>query len=235
MRLLIEFESLAEMSYHRLYKHTIQGYLYSLLERTNYRTLHDSRHFKFFTFSDVFPLGDLRPGTTKKLLVSSPNPNLIQSMHDASQKNPESYLESLPIRIMKSKIIKLKFRHRLTTGSPIVLYQDNAMNVYFSFKRGGDLSFFLRRLEENAVKKFNSYYQTNYKFEGPLFDKIIFSKEVAVKNVKDGKEFIVIGTTWKVLEKTDIKGEDQRFYDFIMECGLGEKNSMGFGFLNPIR
>jgi len=62
-----------------------------------------------------------------------------------------------------------------------------------------------------------------------------FNKEVAVKNVKGGKEFIIIGSVWYLLEKFEISEEMRRFYWFLMECGLGEKNSMGFGFVNPVR
>ncbi|WP_297065841.1 CRISPR-associated endoribonuclease Cas6, partial [Thermococcus sp.] len=45
----------------------------------------------------------------------------------------------------------------------------------------------------------------------------------------------VIGSNWELLEKERIKPEERRFYRFIMDAGLGEKNSLGFGFLNPLR
>lgn len=59
--------------------------------------------------------------------------------------------------------------------------------------------------------------------------------DVYVKVVKQGVLFPVIGSNWELLEKERIKSEERRFYRFIMETGLGEKNSLGFGFLNPIR
>lgn len=52
---------------------------------------------------------------------------------------------------------------------------------------------------------------------------------------KKGREFLVVGTTWKLLEKIKIRKEERKFYKFIMDCGLGEKNSLGFGFINPIK
>ena len=46
---------------------------------------------------------------------------------------------------------------------------------------------------------------------------------------------VIIGSVWYLLEKFEISEEMRRFYWFLMECGLGEKNSMGFGFVNPVR
>jgi len=86
------------------------------------------------------------------------------------------------------------------------------------------------------VKKYQIYYNDpEFQLSGKIFDTIEFRKEVAVHNRKQGKEFIHIGTLWKKLEKEYINKEERRFYHFIMESGLGEKNSMGFGFLNPIQ
>ena len=70
--------------------------------------------------------------------------------------------------------------------------------------------------------------------KGNIFDRLKFKKEVAVTLRMDNTEFIMIGTVWRSLEKFNINRENGDFYRFIMDCGLGEKNSMGFGFINPI-
>lgn len=55
-----------------------------------------------------------------------------------------------------------------------------------------------------------------------------------MKVVKNGVPFPVIGSNWELLEKERIKPEERKFYRFLMDVGLGEKNSLGFGFVNPI-
>ena len=45
--------------------------------------------------------------------------------------------------------------------------------------------------------------------------------------------FLIIGSLWKNLEKFNM--DDKKFYKFILDCGLGEKNSLGFGMLNTLR
>ena len=70
--------------------------------------------------------------------------------------------------------------------------------------------------------------------EEDIFDLLQFKKEVAITVKKDNKSFIIIGTIWSLLEKRIPRGYG-KFYRFIFECGLGEKNSLGFGFLNNLR
>jgi CRISPR-associated endoribonuclease Cas6 len=89
-------------------------------------------------------------------------------------------------------------------------------------------------LKENAVKKYEAFYGENVRIEGQIFDRLRFNKEVAVKNVKSGREFIIIGSMWYLLELFELNDDLKQFYWFLMECGLGEKNSMGFGFVNPV-
>jgi CRISPR-associated endoribonuclease Cas6 len=98
------------------------------------------------------------------------------------------------------KKVNVTLKNPFISGSPIVLYKDNRTNLYHSFRRDGDLDFFLRRLKENAVKKYEAFYGEEAEFAESLFDRLRFNKEVAVKNVKEGKEFILIGvcgTYWR--------------------------------------
>ena len=52
--------------------------------------------------------------------------------------------------------------------------------------------------------------------------------------IMKNQTFIIIGSLWKVLEK-NIAREDRKFYNFLFDCGLGEKNSLGMGFINNRR
>ena len=53
-------------------KRTIRQQVYSLLkESKKYHELHDKNGFKFFNFSNIFPLGDYTPNSIKKLIEDS--------------------------------------------------------------------------------------------------------------------------------------------------------------------
>ncbi len=233
MRLMIKIASEGYVPFNKINKHTIQGMLYSFLKGTKYEELHRKRGFKFFSFSDIFPANDFYPGKKKTLIVSSPNYDLINTWYNQFKRNRYLYLSDEPFKIDEVKKFSLPLKNIFETGSPVVLYKDNTRGTYVSFKRNDDLRFFLSRLKENAVKKYNAFYDDEYDMEEPLFDVMQFRKEVVVKLKKDMDEFDVIGTMWKSMKKLYIDKDNRKFYKFLMDTGLGEKNSLGFGFVNP--
>ncbi len=235
MRILLRFRPLESFSFDEVCKHTLQGFIYSALKESSYSSLHDTSSFKFFCFSDIFPSGDYREDEDKNLIISSPDPHFINTLYKSLNEKKEFRLKTHKVKIEDLKKFYVSLKNSFISGSPIVLYKDNKMNIYYSFKRDGDLDFFHQRLKDNAVKKYNAYYNSDFQLEGDLFDNMEFKKEVAVRNFKGGKEFIVIGNVWSLLERSSISKGEKAFYNFIMECGLGEKNSMGFGFVNPLK
>jgi len=235
MRALIRFRSQKFVPHSKINKHTVQGMIYSLLQGTEFEDLHAKRGFKYFTFSDIFPPGDFYPGREKSLLISSPNPRFIEAIHIYAKGLGYLYLSDEPFEIVEVKKFRVPSTGRFITGSPVVLYKDNRKNLYFSFRRGDTPDFFLKRVAENAVKKYNAYYDDEMTLEEEIFDVLRFKKEVSVVLKKGDKSFTVIGTMWSLLAKERIPRGYGKFYRFLMDCGLGEKNSLGFGFLNPLR
>ena len=156
MRLLITFTPTTGINYNAINKHTIQGMIYSLLKNTEYGEYHNIKRFKFFTFSDIFPLGNFIPKERKNLLISSPDPKFIRSIKNDLKERDYLKLGSWKIEITSYKTITLKPKNRFISGSPIVLYKDNRKNLYFSFKRDNDLNFFVERLKDNACLLYTS-------------------------------------------------------------------------------
>ncbi len=235
MRLMLEIVPSFDGVFENVNKHAIQGMIYAHLKDTKYSTYHDSNRFKFFSFSDIFPVSNFTKGVKKNLLISSPNNDLINTIYLSLKNVKIIHIKEMEFEVEAVKIFTLNPSRMYISASPIVLYKDNHLNEYFSFERDNDLNFFLERLKENALNKYFAYTGNHIDFSENLFDRLVFRKEVAVKDYKDGKEFIIIGSMWKVLEKNYIRDKYKYLYEFIMDCGLGEKNSLGFGFINPIR
>ena len=235
MRLKLDIISEEDFSYQDINKHMIQGMIYSYLWDTEYEKMHEEKKFKFFSFSDIFPPTDFKKGEEKNLIISSPNKKFIEVLYQKMKDENYIYFGNKGFMIKKISKFNLPLRRKFITGSPIVLYQDNRENLYFSFERNPDLSFFLERLKNNALKKYNAFYGETMVLEETIFDKIIFGREVVVPLKKGKNKFLIIGTTWKTLEKFKYNRDERKLYRFIMDCGLGEKNSLGFGFLNPVR
>ncbi|WP_297065169.1 CRISPR-associated endoribonuclease Cas6 [Thermococcus sp.] len=236
MRLRITFEPYGDVA-RQPNKHAVQGFIYNLLKGSEYGERHDEPRFKFFTFSDFFTDSTGRP----TLLISSPEKGFINTLYSAIRERESVYIGRQELEIVELKKFKLPLRRAFQTGSPIVLYRNAEKNEYFKLHQHRDLRFFLQRLKENAEKKYEAFYGEDFFLEGPIFDRLIpklrtnGKLDVYVKVVKNGIPFPVIGSNWELLEKERIKPEERRFYRFIMDAGLGEKNSLGFGFLNPLR
>ncbi|QDA31342.1 CRISPR-associated endoribonuclease Cas6 [Thermococcus indicus] len=218
-------------------KHAVQGFIYNMLRGTEYGERHSEAKFKFFTFSDFFIDRSGRP----TLIVSSPDKDFINALHSSLKDRVSVHLGTEELIIAELKKFKLPPRKHFQTGSPVVIYKNSRENEYFKLHAHRDLHFFLNRLKENAEKKYNAFYGEDFHLDGPIFDRMIpklrknGKLDVYVRVVKWGRAFPVIGSHWELLEKDRIRAEERRFYEFIMEAGLGEKNSLGFGFLNPIR
>jgi len=94
---------------------------------------------------------------------------------------------------------------------------------------------FVRQLEENLIKKYERFYQE--KLDGdflPLFEDLKFKKPAICHFILRGIEIKVVGSVWEFyfpyLQKEKIK-----LLNFGIDSGFGERNSLGFGFINLLR
>lgn len=229
---MIVFEPKEYVKYFDIDKYDVQGFIYFLLKNDSvFNNLHNMNGFKFFNFSNIFPVCDFEKNTLKKLIISSPNPIFIRSLYEELNKISTFKLSKYKMEILKIKILRNKKYSKFISSTPIVLFENNKKNKYYSFKQNLNFDFFFSRLEDNAIKKYIAFYDNDFKLDSSLFSGFEFVREVSVRVKKDGNSFIVIGSLWKNLE-FELTHKNKDFYNFLFDIGLGEKNSLGFGFLN---
>ena len=300
MRLIIRFEPQEDIAYSQIHNYLIQGFIYSLLKETEFEKLHDLKTFKFFCFSNVFPITDFKKFEEKMLIISSPNKYFIDCLYKRLKEVNEFKLGIYSFYLKGVKKIRNKLKLPWQTATPIVLnkgkeaflYDENRnivyrvfvrdigilkklglkkvkigvnkekvktleknlstfdleylknlkiikiKDLYYSFQKEHNFTEWLEDLKRNSLIKYNLFFNKNFYFEEPIFEELKYDKEVCVDNIKiKGKGYArFIGTMWKklnVLRKLD--KEERMFYYFIQECGLGRLNSLGFGFVNPIK
>ena len=111
-------------------------------------------------------------------------------------------------------------------------------NHCYSFKNDDiNYNWFFNRLKENALKKYNAFYvKLLNSVESWVFrvDSFSFKREVAIPFERYNHKFLLIGSLWDNLT-CNINKSNRKFYEFIYESGLGEKNSTGMGFINNVR
>jgi CRISPR-associated endoribonuclease Cas6 len=102
---------------------------------------------------------------------------------------------------------------------------------YWRADRNHPLELFFNQLESNLRKKYDSYHgresdmMSHYE---PVFNSSRFLKQVAIEvPVTEKYRQTVIGTKWlfKFAGGNDL-------VRFAVDCGLGELNQLGFGFMN---
>lgn len=229
---MIKFEPKQNIKYSEIDKYTVQGFIYSILRRdSQFNDFHNQSGFKFFNFSNIFPVEDFEINSLKKLIISSPNDDLIKALYNKLKDMYYFYLKNYKMEILKVELLRYKYCSKFITATPIVLFEDNKSNKYYSFKQNPDFNFFFERLKDNAIKKYNTFNDCDFSLDSELFSGFEFGREVSIRVVKKNNKFIIIGSLWKNLE-FNFTSHNKDFYRFLFENGLGEKNSLGFGFLN---
>jgi len=300
MRLMIEFKPKQNVTLNSISNYSIQGFIYKLLKNTEFSWIHSYKGFKMFCFSNIIPIekdGILKQDKSYKLIISSPNPQMIKAMKNNLKNLKEFRLDNYKFEIQRAKSFKIKLSFPWKTSTPIILIKNKdvylsdkkdvykvsvkvlnhpmlklfkkskmkneqidlknakeiklnqlpfldkkkfkivkVIDVYYNFQKGDNFFDWLRDLKDNSLEKYFSFTGYHFYFEENLFDELEFWKSVSIVNRIKGKDVIRIGTLWKKLNVLrSLDREEKNFYYFIMESGLGVLNSLGFGFVNPLK
>jgi CRISPR-associated endoribonuclease Cas6 len=133
----------------------------------------------------------------------------------------------------------------LITGTPIIIrisrekYQAYGIRPkqdydYIYWRSEYPLDLFTIHLKNNLQKKFSSYFGADDHLGqhiSELFNKFKFKKQISTRLFINNSEQIIIGTLWEFI----FEGwGDKKLIEFALDVGLGERNPLGFGFMNLI-
>ena len=86
MRLMIKLQCLESSSYEMQYHYHLQGFIYNLLKDSKYHYIHNKEGYKFFCFSNIFPVTrDLEIRDLRTLIISSPDSEFIAYLYEMLQ------------------------------------------------------------------------------------------------------------------------------------------------------
>ena len=246
MRILLRLKSLNQFKLDFQYYYKIQGFIYSLLRNSSFEDLHNKKGYKFFSFSNIFASAASNDPSFY-LIIASPSSKFLDQISYQLNKMIDY---QIPMEIGKS-ILELQhfgvirnenliFPLRIITGSPIIIripitkFKEQPENFarYASvyWRSSHPLYLFIEALELNLKKKYHEF--TNSQIDGiRLFKDFKFKKQVSTKLQLDNTKVVFIGTLWEFVFSEIISREIQLF---ALDCGLGERNSLGFGFMNVI-
>jgi CRISPR-associated endoribonuclease Cas6 len=227
------------------YHYHFQGFIYNMLKGSKYSRIHDKEGYKFFCFSNIFPAYDLKKGDVRHFLISSPDRGFIRHISSKLQENKRSGEQvsvggmEFDVKRVETLHLTLKVPFTVITGTPIVVriprekYQKFDVKTrypyeYLYWRQEHPLEMFVEQLEDNLRKKYAEFTGKDAGNE-PIIQRFMFRKQVSTRVFMTGREQIVIGSIWEFWFNDDTYKD---ILEFDLDCGFGERNSLGFGFMN---
>ncbi|MGA9842596.1 MAG: CRISPR-associated endoribonuclease Cas6 [Nitrososphaeraceae archaeon] len=255
-RLLIELKSMHDTFQEMQYHTHAQGFIYNLLRGSIYEQIHDTRGSKFFSFSNIFPHADLKQGDIRTFIISSPDDEFVKCLFDILMVSARRET-TVNIGHMKFKINYLKKFFagipesdiHLITGTPIVIrinkeryekYGYESIYDNFTYWRNEQpIDIFIEQLQIKLLRKYarfhnktiEEYHEALAKYKNvKIFDIFRFKKQISTRLSIDKFEQVIVGSIWEFIFSPTNNNKD--IIQFALDSGLGERNSLGFGFMN---
>ncbi len=247
MRLLLKLQADADQKDVSLDYNKLQGFVYRLLHGSGYAGIHDREGYKYFSFSNIFPYGDMREGDIRNFILASPNRNIIEAVaaHLAIFRDEPIHigdcsfslhhfdgfnytLHPAPVRIISATpiIIRIPEYNYDIYGVPAAERRPR----YIYWRPAVSFDAFVKQLSENLIKKYNGYYGTEIAIAN-LFEQFFFQKSVYTRIIFERKSYGVAASMWE-FSWSQMTSIQKQIIEFGMDTGFGERNSFGFGFVN---
>jgi len=252
LRLLIRLRARKTFPYDLAYRRNLQGLIYNLIRDSAYSSLHDKQGCKYFSFSNILPPTKIvQEGSRRSLLVASPDNRFIaaimeklRSIIGQTLRIGEMLFSVEGFEPLEPKLPEGWDECVISAGTPIVVriprYRCKEYAItptkdyaYVYWRKEYSPTAFIKQLEENLAKKYKEYSRAEVE---PLsiFERLRFKKQVAVPLQVEGEETTVIGTLWD-FPLGALEGLKRDILQFGLDAGLGEMNSLGFGFMNLMK
>lgn len=220
------------------YNHVLSAIIYRKIADLDLAAkLHFSKDFKFFTFSQIYvpqfkltKRGVLSRDGKLEFYVSSPNDDLIKSLVEGHLENSEVNFKGDKLLVEQIELLKqplFKENMKMKTMSPVMARikreVDGKLKIW---DLGPGDERFYESVQKNLINKYIKFYGD---FNGDRWVKIRPNMESAKRRRIDIKGNFHRG----FMMNFEIEA-DSRLLEFAYDCGLGEKNSMGFGMVEII-
>ena len=220
------------------YNHILSAIIYRKIADLDLAAkLHFSKDFKFFTFSQIYvpQLKITKNGIISKngkleFYISSPNDHLIKSLVEGHLENTEVNFKGNKLLVEQIELLKkplFKENMKMKTISPVITQIKREIDGKLKiWDLGPGDERFYESIQKNLIKKYISFYD---KFDGERWVQI----KPNMKSTKRRRIKIKGDFHRGYMMNFDIEA-NTRLLEFAYDCGLGEKNRMGFGMIETI-
>jgi len=242
----------ADTAYQDDYHHKVRGRLWNALERTEYGERHDSSEPPGFAYSNPFPPHDMQEGDERKLIVSSVEDGLLAHVAADLLEEPEFNIGEMPFTVDNVTSFSPDVGEPGTQGTIesgtglLVRIPPWKCEEYGIDHPGGDTAVFwqpehtteplITQLRANLDKKHRlfcpDYLPGPSERETELFDSYELIKTFSIPvTVTEGTQMTYVLSKWR-FGYTVQDEHHRRHLNLALDTGLGERNSLGLGFIN---
>lgn len=252
MRILAKLRARSDVAYDHTYHHKLRGRIWTALEETEFADRHDTNDPPGFVYSNPFPPRDMVAGEERHLIVAAPEEQLLTHVARDFQAETELNIGDMPFEILNVSGLSPDVGEPGTTGTletgtgVLVRIPPWKREVYGIEGDYGDQATYWR--PEHTMEPFREQITTNLDVKHGLFgpewlpgpaesEDDLFEGYDLIKTFslpvtpKQGQELIYVLSKWRF--KYRVRDDDHRRHlNLALDCGLGERNSLGFGLLN---
>ena len=249
---MVHLSARADAAYQNDYHHKLRGRLWEALDNTKYDDRHDDGKQPGFSYSNPFPPYDMEEGDGRKLLVASPEEELLANIAADLLEKPELNIGEMPFHVddvssLEPDVGEPGTRGTIETGTGLLVrIPPWRCEDYGIDHPGGDTAVYWRpehsmaplrqQLEDNLDQKHGRFARDHLPgpsdVDGDLFDGYELIKTFAVPvTATEGQEMTYVLSKWE-FSYTVQDDHHRRHLNLALDCGLGERNSLGLGFVN---
>ncbi|NHN63798.1 CRISPR-associated endoribonuclease Cas6 [Haloarcula sp. JP-Z28] len=251
MRILTRLSARTDAAYDNTYHNKLQGRIWQALKDSEYDALHDKNQPKPFVYSNPFPPRDMDEGDERTLLVASPEESLLAHIAEDLTHDRELNIGEMPFHVddvspLAPDVGEPGTSGTIETGTGVLVrippwrFDDYGMDVNHDqaefWRPEHTLEPFRTQLEANLDKK-HRLYMPDYlagpsDVDGDLFDSYELIKTFAIPvTPTTGRTEEWVLSKWR-FDYTVRNDDHRRHLNLALDVGLGERNSLGFGFIN---
>lgn len=251
MRILTRLHARTDAAYDNAYHHKLQGRIWQGLEDSDYDALHDENQPMPFVYSNPFPPGEMEAGDERSLLVASPEEELLAHIAEDLTRDRELNIGEMPFHVdevtpLSPDVGEPGTSGTIETGTGVLvrippwrfdeygIETDHEEAAFWRPKH--TMEPFQNQIEANLDKK-HRLYLPDYlpgpsDVDGDLFEgyELIKTFAIPVEPTTGVTETWVL-SKWR-FDYTVRDDAHRRHLNLALDVGLGERNSLGFGFCN---
>ncbi len=212
---------------------------FSLCQNEDYEKLHNENKFKNYCFSTISPPQKdkiYKKGNIYSFILRSLDKGFIEDLSIKLRENINNpYLQVLKTEF---KTMNQFFINELYSIPPCIVTSEvrEGRPVYWTVEKDGDILKLAKQLQDNLEKKYKSFYGEELKSKQNFIQLLEIKNQKPqsiffMKEIKDNKKIKLrlFGNKFQIVVNEDKVSQKLAF--MALACGIGEKNSLGGGYL----